>query len=66
MQKNIVYCADGTWNHPGETEGGLVADTNVYKFYKALCQLATQEPHNDDGVTPLQLLVGRLFGGAAS
>jgi uncharacterized protein (DUF2235 family) len=64
MQKNIVYCADGTWNHPGETEGGLPADTNVYKFYKALRQLATQEPHYDDGVGADGTPIDRLTGGA--
>lgn len=66
MPKNIVYCADGTWDHPGETEDGLPADTNVYKFYKALQQSATQEPHYDDGVgsdgTPIDRLVGGAIG----
>src|SRR5215469_356096 len=64
MQKNIVFCADGTWNHPGETERGLPADTNVYKFYKALQQTATQEPHYDDGVGSDGTPIDRLAGGA--
>jgi uncharacterized protein (DUF2235 family) len=66
MPKNIVFCADGTWNHPGETEDGQVANTNVYKFYKALLQTADQEPHYDDGVgvngTPIDKLLGGAFG----
>jgi uncharacterized protein (DUF2235 family) len=66
MPKNIVFCADGTWNHPGETDGGLVADTNVYKFYKALLKTAGQDPHYDDGVgvngTPIDQLLGGAFG----
>ena len=42
MPKNIVFCADGTWNHPGETQDGQVANTNVYKFYKALLKTADE------------------------
>jgi uncharacterized protein (DUF2235 family) len=64
MSKNIVFCADGTWNHPGETEDGLPADTNVYKFAKALLQTAAQEPHYDDGVGSDGMPVDRLLGGA--
>ena len=66
MPKNIVFCADGTWNHPGETEDGQVANTNVYKFYKALLKTADQDPHYDDGVgvsgTPIDQLLGGAFG----
>ena len=67
MPKNIVFCADGTWNHPGETQDGQVANTNVYKFYKALLKTADQDPHYDDGVgvngTPVDQLLGGAFGG---
>jgi hypothetical protein len=66
MAKNIVFCADGTWSHPGETEKGLPADTNVYKFFKALTQSATQAAHYDDGVgadgTPIDRLMGAAIG----
>lgn len=66
MPKNIVFCADGTWNHPGEIEDGQAADTNVYKFYKALRKTADQDPHYDDGVgvsgTPIDRLLGGAFG----
>jgi uncharacterized protein (DUF2235 family) len=66
MPKNIVFCADGTWNHPGETDAGQVANTNVYKFSKALLKTAGQEPHYDDGVgvagTPIDQLLGGAFG----
>lgn len=66
MPKNIIFCADGTWNHPGETNDGQVANTNVYKFYKALLKTADQEPHYDDGVgvngTPIDQLLGGAFG----
>lgn len=64
MPKKIIFCADGTWDHPGRTDSGLEADTNVYKFYKALPQLATQEPHYDDGVGADGGPIDRLLGGA--
>jgi hypothetical protein len=32
MPKNIVFCADGTWNHPHSPAMVLEADTNVYKL----------------------------------
>jgi uncharacterized protein (DUF2235 family) len=66
VPKNIVFCADGTWNHPGETDDDLPADTNVYKFFKALSQTAAQAPHYDDGVgsdgTPIDQLLGGAIG----
>jgi hypothetical protein len=34
--KNIVVCLDGTWNEPGTTEYGHVAETNVLKLFKLL------------------------------
>jgi len=64
--KKIIFCADGTWNHPGETQDNLPADTNVYKFYKALLISATQLPRYDDGVgadgTPIDQLLGGAIG----
>ncbi len=64
MAKRIVFCSDGTWNHPGETQNGLPADTNVYKLYKALQVSATQVPRYDDGVGADGLPVDRILGGA--
>jgi uncharacterized protein (DUF2235 family) len=64
MPKNIVFCADGTWDHPGESADGLPADTNVYKFFKALRQSATQTPCYDDGVGADGTPIDRLLGGA--
>ena len=59
MGKSIIYCADGTWNHPDQSSDGLPAGTNVYKFFKALRASATQMPFYDDGVgadgTPVPL-----------
>ena len=38
MEKNIIFCADGTWNNPNQDhDGDEVADpTNVYKFFLCL------------------------------
>jgi hypothetical protein len=38
MAKNIVFCADGTWNNPSQNhDGDDVPDpTNVYKFFVCL------------------------------
>src|SRR5579863_10328048 len=59
MGKRIIYCADGTWEKPGN-------DTNVYKIYKAMNLTADQVPYYDDGVgadgTPIQQLVGGALG----
>ena len=66
VPKNIVFCADGTWNHPGETDAGVVANTNVYKFFKALQSTSAQVPTYDDGVgadgTPIDQLMGGAIG----
>jgi uncharacterized protein (DUF2235 family) len=43
MGKRIVFCADGTWEAP-------VANTNVYRLYKALTVSADQVTYYDDGV----------------
>jgi uncharacterized protein (DUF2235 family) len=66
MPKNIAVCADGTWNHPDETERGLPAPTNVFKLFKSLPLTSTQLPHYDDGVgvggTPIEHLLGGAVG----
>lgn len=38
MTKNIIFCADGTWNYPGQDENndGRPDQTNVYKLFLAL------------------------------
>jgi hypothetical protein len=33
---NLVVCCDGTWNTPDDTDGGLPAPTNVWKFHNAV------------------------------
>lgn len=34
--KTIIFCADGTWNSPGNDKDELNKDTNVYKIFKYL------------------------------
>jgi uncharacterized protein (DUF2235 family) len=57
MMKNIVFCADGTWDKTNNK-------TNVYRLYKALPTTAGQLPFYDDGVGTNGLAVDRLLGGA--
>jgi uncharacterized protein (DUF2235 family) len=62
--KNIIFCADGTWNHPADPSTVSAVDTNVYKLYKALPTTATQCPRYDDGVGAGDPLLQHLLDGA--
>lgn len=64
MSKNIVFCADGTWNHPHNKVMVSDGDTNVYKLYKALAVTSKQITAYDDGVGANLMPVEHLFGGA--
>jgi uncharacterized protein (DUF2235 family) len=59
MSKNIIFCADGTWDNP-------LSDTNVYALSKAAIQSSSQVVIYEDGVgsdgTPLQKLTGGALG----
>jgi uncharacterized protein (DUF2235 family) len=47
MAKNIIFCADGTWNSPGQDENsdGTPDQTNVVKLFLALSgDLETDHP----------------------
>lgn len=46
MPKNIVFCADGTWNNPNEDENADSSPdpTNVYKFYTRLDGELSSDP----------------------
>jgi uncharacterized protein (DUF2235 family) len=49
MSKNIIFCADGTWNNSGtEAENKVEAVSNVYKLFNHLSGVAT---------TPIELKV---------
>jgi uncharacterized protein (DUF2235 family) len=63
--KNIILCADGTWNTPhGDTPSK--PDTNVRKLYCALTNDPAQLKYYDSGVgtdgTPLDHLSGGAMG----
>ena len=62
--KNIIFCADGTWNHPADPNTVSTTDTNVYKLYKALPTTATQCPRYDDGVGAGDPLFQHILAGA--
>ena len=62
--KNIIFCADGTWNHPADPTTVSTTDTNVYKLYKALPTTATQCPRYDDGVGAGDPLLQHILDGA--
>lgn len=44
--KNIVLCMDGTWNYPGQTDFGYLAQTNVFKLYSLLAGERTRTKYN--------------------
>ncbi|MCD2098448.1 DUF2235 domain-containing protein [Rhodococcus rhodochrous] len=58
MPKNIIYCADGTWN------SGKRTNTNVHRFHEALASTPTQVKIYDSGVGTEGNLLSRLRGGA--
>jgi uncharacterized protein (DUF2235 family) len=64
MAKNIVLCADGTWNTPHGVD--VAGNTNVRKFYMGLLNSPTQLKYYDSGVgtdgTPIDHLVGGAMG----
>lgn len=63
MPKNIILCADGTWNTPHGV-GAAVNDTNVRKMYCALADIPSQLRYYDSGVGTDGTPVDHLSGGA--
>jgi uncharacterized protein (DUF2235 family) len=61
MPKKIVFCADGTWNHPQDPTGLAAKNTNVVKLYHLAQQSPTQSTLYDDGVGADNL---KVLGGA--
>lgn len=55
--KNIIFCADGTWDAPPQ-------QTNVYRLYRALATTPTQIALYDDGVGADGNRLEHLLGGA--
>ena len=62
--KRIVFCADGTWNHPHSSVLVEDGDTNVYKLYKSLAVTSDQLTFYDDGVGVQGVVIEKLAGGA--
>ncbi len=66
MPKNIIYCADGTWNEPEEEENGVIAPSNVYKLFLLLERNSTQLVDYEKGVGTassfFDLITGGIFG----
>jgi uncharacterized protein (DUF2235 family) len=57
MAKRIVFCADGTWQAP-------MANTNVYRIYKALQVSSDQVTYYDDGVGADASGIAKVLQGA--
>jgi len=36
--RNLIVCADGTWNTPDQEDDGVLAPTNVYKLYNCIAE----------------------------
>ena len=37
--RNLIVCADGTWNTPDQEDGGIPSPTNVVKLFNCLAEL---------------------------
>ena len=35
--RRLIICADGTWNTPDKSKGGVLTPTNVTKMARAIC-----------------------------
>ena len=58
MSKQIVFCADGTWQAP-------MNNTNVYRFFKGLTTSSNQVAFYDDGVGADGSGIERMIQGAS-
>src|SRR5260370_42107511 len=60
MPKNIVFCADGTWNGPNEDDQDDVPETtNVWKLFLNIAG----DPHNSSGLYANEQEVSLSLGG---
>ena len=62
MPKDIIVCADGTWNKPSEKDRGKPAPTNVFKIFKALSGTSGGESKNEAKALFYDSGVGTNFG----
>lgn len=63
MSKNIVYCADGTWNEPEEEENGVISPSNVFKLFLLLEKTHTQVVQYEEGVGTASGVRDSIYGG---
>jgi hypothetical protein len=64
--KRLVVCCDGTWNKPGQTDNGVVTETNVLKISQLVCTAAgdvLQLTHYHPGVGNSRNFLRHLLGG---
>ncbi len=66
--KRIITCSDGTWNLPGDIEGGKLIRTNVQKTFEAICNEDGAGIHQikfyDEGIGTSGTRTKRMFDGA--
>jgi uncharacterized protein (DUF2235 family) len=65
--KRIIVCSDGTWNKPGNIDGGFVVRTNVQKIFEVIAKRDGDIPqikHYDNGVGVIGTAVTRMVTGA--
>lgn len=72
--KRIITCSDGTWNKIGNTDHGVVVQTNVEKIFNTICSLGKHSVTKEDvpqlkaygqGVGTGYTLQNRMLGGIA-
>jgi uncharacterized protein (DUF2235 family) len=63
MAKNIIFCADGTWNTKDEKDHGIVSPTNVNKLYNLLINDVCQLTYYDNGLGARQTEFVKIFEG---
>lgn len=64
--RNLIVCADGTWNTPEDTDGGVPTPTNVVKLHNAIAEPGPeveQKRYYHPGVGTDGSFFDRLLGG---
>ncbi len=67
MAKNIIFCADGTWNNPGDSADKDNVSTNVYALFSLLQgKLVSSTKFTDSTGDILELEKGAVENGVTS
>ncbi|MBD1364586.1 DUF2235 domain-containing protein [Mucilaginibacter sp. ZT4R22] len=68
IRKRIITCSDGTWNKPGDVDGGVEISTNVQKIFEGICNEddagIKQIKYYDQGVGSTGSKLRRIIDGA--